>query len=170
MLSSYIIYDKFKENDNKNEYNIEDEKITLVDNISLDYVDIYLTSDGISYIAPINEEKINNLKIGDNLKERLNTLYTRAFYYDIFINNYKLKGFIVKLDSKIQKIKKVELEENIYIIFIKENGTVGLFNYDEYYNLLYTKVEDNYKNLKNVLDIKENKIIYLDGSKETFNL
>ena len=41
--------------------------------------------------------------------------------------------------------------------------------YLEYYDLLITKVEDNYQNIKDVKDIKNNKIIYLDGSSETIN-
>ena len=57
-----------------------------------------------------------------------------------------------------------------YIIFLKDNNTIGLFNTEEYYDLLYTEVTDNYHNLKNVLDIKDNKIIYLDGSKEDFKI
>ena len=52
----------------------------------------------------------------------------------------------------------------IYIVFIKENNKIGVFNYDEYYNLLYTKVEDNYNDLENIKDVENNKIIYLDGS------
>ena len=165
-LIGYIIFDKYQ----NDEDNIQEETITLVDNINLDYVDIYLTSDGIAYIKPINNEEINNLKVNNNLKERLNTLYDRAFYFDIYIDNYKLKGFKVKLDSDIEKIRKVEIDNNYYVVFIKDNNTIGLFNYLEYYDLLYTKVEDNYNDLKNVLDLKNNKIIYLDGSSEAFEL
>ncbi|MBQ8902583.1 MAG: hypothetical protein IJY87_05970 [Bacilli bacterium] len=165
-LIGYIIFDKYQ----NDEDNIQEETITLVDNINLDYVDIYLTSDGIAYIKPINNEEINNLKVNNNLKDRLNTLYDRAFYFDIYIDNYKLKGFKIKLDSDIEKIRKVEIDNNYYVVFIKDNNTIGLFNYLEYYDLLYTKVEDNYNDLNNVLDIKNNKIIYLDGSRETFEL
>lgn len=165
-LIGYIIFDKYQ----NDEDNIQEETITLVDNIKLDYVDIYLTSDGIAYIKPINNEEINNLKVNNNLKDRLNTLYDRAFYFDIYIDNYKLKGFKVKLDSDIEKIRKVEIDNNYYVVFIKDNNTIGLFNYLEYYDLLYTKVEDNYNDLKNILDLKNNKIIYLDGSSEAFEL
>lgn len=161
-LIGYIIFDKYQ----NDEDNIQEEIITLVDNINLDYVDIYLTSDGIAYIKPINNEEINNLKVNNNLKDRLNTLYDRAFYFDIYINNNKLKGFKVKLDSDIVKIKKVIIDDLTYIAFIKENNTLGLFNYGEYYDLLYTNVIDNYNSYQNIKDIKDNKIIYLDGSEE----
>ena len=169
LLLGYIIYSKFFESKNHENINNNNyEEVTLLDTISSDYLDIYLTSDGISYLSPINEEDIDKLEIGKNLKERLKTLYTRGFYYDIFINNYKLKGFRIELNEKIEKIRKIEVEENTYIIFIKENDTIGVFNYDEYYNLLNTKVEDNYNDLKNVLDVENNKIKYLDGSLKEF--
>ena len=58
----------------------------------------------------------------------------------------------------------------LQIIFIKENNTIGLLNYEEYYDLLNTKVIDNYNNISNVLDIDNNKIIYLDGSSEYFKI
>jgi len=168
ILLSYIVYDKFIEIDNVSKK--EDDEITLIDSIKLPYVDIYLTSDGLAYLEPLNKEKINNLDGGNNLKSRLTTLYDRAFYFDIYIDNNKLKAFKIKLDDDIIKIRKIELEDNIYIIFIKENNTIGVFNYDEYYNLLYTSVIDNYDNLKNIKDVKNNKFIYLDGSSEEFKL
>lgn len=165
LLISYIVYDNIINNQKENN-KILDEEITLLDNISLTYVDIYLTSDGLAYLEPLNKEETENIDGGKNLKERLTTLYNRAFYFDIYIGNNKLKGFKVKLDDDISKIRKLEIDDNIYIIFIKDNNTIGLFNYDEYYNLLYTDVIDNYNNLKNIKDIKNNKIIYLDGSSE----
>ena len=165
LLLSFIIYDKFlKKEINKK----EEQEITLKDTINLDYVNIYLLSDGISYIAPLNKEEIENLKIDKNLADRLNTLYERSFYYDIYLNNTKLRGFRIKLDSNIKEMKKIVVNDLTYIVFLKENNTVGLFNYEDYYDLLYTDVLDNYNNLKNVQDIKDNKVIYLDGSKEEF--
>lgn len=169
ILVGYIIFDKIAIVTN-NEKIEEEETITLIDSISLSYVDIYLTSDGNAYIVPLTSEEIETLSGGNNLKERLSTLYERAFYYDIYITNNKLKGFKVNVDDDVTKIRKVEIEEYIYIIFIKENHTIGLFNYDEYYNLLYTNVSDNYNDYKNIQDIKDNKIIYLDGSKDNFEL
>ena len=165
ILLSYIVYDKtfIKEEVNKKE-----EEITLVDSLSLDYLDVYLTSDGVAYLEPLNNEEISNINGGKNLKERLTTLYDRAFYYDIYIGSNKLKAFKVKLDDDIIKIRKIEKDDNFYIIFIKENNTIGVINYEEYYNLLYTNVTDNYNNIKNVADIKDNKIIYLDGNSEEF--
>lgn len=168
-LVSFIIYDKVNESKNYQNSNKE-ENISIIDSISLDYVTIYLLSDGSSYIAPISEEEINELNISNNLKDRLNTLYLRAFYQDIYINNYKLKAFIVNLDDKIRSISKIELDKNTYIAFIKENNTVAIFNYMEYYDLLYTDVVDNYNNLENVLNIENNQIIYLNGSKKDFQI
>ncbi|MBE6156245.1 MAG: hypothetical protein E7161_00660 [Firmicutes bacterium] len=168
LLVGYIIYDKRSENKQVN--NDLEEMITIVDSITLDYVDIHLSSEGLGYIIPISKEEISNLNVGNNLKERLITLYNRSFYYDIFINNNKLKGFRVKLDDDIIKIKKLEIDDNIYIIFIKENNTIGLFNYEEYYNLLSTNIIDNYNNYKNIKDISDNKIIYLDGSIDDFKV
>jgi len=169
ILSGYIIYNQLGETKQRENNDLE-EKITLIDIISLDYVDIYLTSDGNSYIIPLNKEEIKSLDGGANLKERLNTLYERAFYFDIYINNNKLKGFKVILDDDITKIRKLEIDGNSYVIFIKGNNKIGVFNYAEYYNLLYTKVEDNYNNLENVKDIEDNKIIYLNGRSEEFKL
>ena len=71
LLVSYIIYDKYKDNnDSSYESNIE-----IVDTIELEYVNIYLTSDGLCYIVPINKDKISKLDKGKNLIDRLNTLY-----------------------------------------------------------------------------------------------
>lgn len=158
ILVSYIVYDKVSDKSMPKE-----ESIYIKDSIELEYAKIYLLSNGISYIEPINDEKIDNLNVHNNLKERLKTLYLRAFYQDIYIGNYKLKAFKVSLDDEIRSIHKIELEDNTYIVFVKENNTIGLFNYLEYYDLLYTDVVDNYKNIKNVLEVQENKIIYLDG-------
>lgn len=169
ILIGYILYDKFQD-DSSRSNNLEDNKVSIIDKINLDYTNIYLANDGYAYISPLSSEEIEKLEVGSSLKERLSTLYERAFYFDIYINNYKLKGFKVKLDSDIKKISKVIIKDNIYIVFIKENSTLGLFNYQEYYDLLYTKVIDNYNEYQNVKDIKDNKIIYLDGNKEDFKL
>ena len=163
-LTSYIIYDKLTISKNNNVNSKE--HITLVDTIKLDYVNIYLLSNGVSYIAPINEEEINELNINNNLKDRLSTLYLRAFYQDIYINNFKLKGFKIILDDEIKSIKRIDVDNNSYVVFIKENNTIGLFNYLDYIDYLNTDVIDNYNNINNVLDIKNNKLIYLDGSEK----
>lgn len=168
LLVSYIIYDKL--NVNKNITNLKEDEVKIIDEIELDYVHMYLSNEGYAYIVPLNEEEINDLEDGKNLKERLTTLYERAFYFDVYVNNYKIKGFRIKLDSDITKIRKIEINDIIYVAFIKENNTIGLFNYEDYYNLLNTEVIDNFNNLKNILDIEENTIIYLDGSKKLFNL
>jgi len=165
-LVTYIVYDNVEINSKES----EKEEIVIKESISLPYVDIYLLSDNTSYIIPIKEEVINTLEVGKNLKERLKNLYLNSTYFDIFINNYKLKGYKVNLDAKIKDIEKVIIDENIYIVFLKDNNTIGLFNYDEYFNFLNTKVMDNYNNLKDVLKIQDNKIIYLDGSTKELEL
>lgn len=169
VLLGYIIFDKVKSYDDSDKVS-EKGSIQVIDNITLPYVSIYLTSDGNSYIVPLTNEEVDDIAGGNNLKERLNTLYERSFYYDVYINNNKLKGFRVNIDEDIIKIRKIKIDDLYYIIFIKENNTIGLFNYDEYYNLLYTNVEDNYNDYKNIKDIEDNKIIYLDGSKNDFEL
>ncbi len=168
ILLGYIAYDKLYI-PSKNKKVIQEDYVEVLDTINLEYASIYLTSDGLSYISPISSEEIEKLKVNNNLKDRLNNLYIRALYYDIFINNYKLKGYRVKLDDKINKIVKIVTDTNTYVIFLKDNNTIGVFDYLEYYDLLNTKVEDNYQNIKDVKDIKNNKIIYLDGSSETIN-
>ena len=165
ILGSFIVYDKVikKELDTKKEA-----EITLKDTIKFDYVTIYLLSDGIAYLTPLNKEEVKNLKLDKNLTDRLNTLYDRSFYYDIYLNNQKLRAFRIKLDSNIIKMKQIEAGNLTYIVFLKENNTVGLFSYEDYIDLLYTDAVDNYNNLKNVADVKDNEVIYLDGSKEEF--
>lgn len=46
---------------------------------------------------------------------------------------------------------------------------ICLFNYEEYYDLLNTNFVDNYQDLNNVLEIKNNKVIRLDGSSEVID-
>ncbi len=167
ILIGYIIFDHFYKEKNLSK---EEEEVKLTEEINLDYANIYLLSDGLAYLEPYNKERIGSLSVDKNLKDRLNTLYERSFYYDIYLNGYKLRAFRIKLDDKIKSIKKINLDDEEYIIFLKDNNTIGLFNTEEYYDLLYTDVIDNYHNLKNVLDIKDNKIIYLDGSKEEFKI
>lgn len=160
-LLSYIVYDKLK--DFKKVTN-KDEEVTLKNKIELDYVNFYLLSNGSAYIIPLNVEEINKLNVNNNLKDRLKTLYYRSFYYDIYVDNYKIKGFKISLDDEIRNIYRVENENNSYIVFVKENNTIGLFDYLDYYDNLNTLVIDNYNNIKDVLEIKNNKIVYLDGS------
>lgn len=170
LLLGYIIYDKAIENKPVKNNGLLEENITIIDSISLPYVNIFLTNEGLSYIVPLNKEEISNLDAGNNLKDRLETLYERTFYYDIYINNNKLKGYRVKLDKDITKLRKIVIDDITYIVFIKENNTIGLFNYDDYYNLLKTNVIDNFGRYKNIKDIINNKVIYLDGSKEDFKV
>ena len=167
LLSSYIIYDKFIKDDYVYRGNIEVDNIEIKEKIKLDYLDIYLYSDGISYIVPINKDKIKKLD-KNNLKDRLTTLYEKGIYYDIRIDNHKLKGYRIKLDSKITSLRKIETDETVYIVFLKDNNRIGVFNYSDYHNLMYTDAIDNYNDYENVSEIKNNMIIYLDGSKEEF--
>ncbi len=171
ILGGYIVYDKFFQNKDTNLGTNEfSNQINVLDEIKLDYLNIYLTDEGYAYLVPIIPTEIDKLDIGNNFKERLNTLYNRAFYYDIYINNFKLKGFRIKLDQDIIKIRKIETANNIYIVFIKANNTLGILNYKEYYDLLYTNVTDNYNDLKNVIDVKDNKLIYLDGTEANLQI
>lgn len=160
-LVSYIVYDKLSDN---KEVSNEEEEVTLKEKIELEYMSVYLLSDGSSYIIPLKEEEIDNLSVNNNLKDRLKTIYLRAFYYDIYVDNYKIKGFKVTLDNEIRDIYKIVIDNNSYIIFVKEDNTIGLLDYMDYYDNLNTEVLDNYKNIKDVLEIKNNKLIYLDGS------
>lgn len=160
-LVSYIVYDKLSDN---KKVSSKEEEVTLKEKIELDYMSVYLLSDGSSYIIPLNEEEIDNLSVNNNLKDRLKTLYLRAFYYDIYVDNYKIKGFKVTLDNEVKNIYKIVIDNNSYIVFVKEDNTIGLLDYMDYYDNLNTLVLDNYKNIKDVLEVKNNKLIYLDGS------
>ena len=100
ILLSFIVYDKVikKELNSKKE-----EEITLKDTINLDYATMYLLSDGTAYLTPLNKEEVKDLNLDKNLTDRLNTLYDRSFYYDIYLNNQKLRAFRIKLDSNIKE-------------------------------------------------------------------
>ena len=166
ILGSYIIYDKV--HDNKKTINELNEEVTIKEEINLEYVNIYLATDGLAYIVPLKDEEIEDIKIEKNLKENLKTLYNRSFFYDLYVDNQKIRGFRVKLTSKINNIINVKNQNNEYVLFLKEDNSVGLFNYANYYENLDTSVYDNY--FKNVKEIKNNKIIYLDGKEETFTV
>ena len=64
----------------------------------------------------------------------------------------------------VEKIYNVVVNEKSYIIFLKENNKIALFDYDSYYNLMYTEVMDNYNNVENVLKIENDNLYYLDNS------
>lgn len=170
VLVSYIIFDKLKNNYSKEQKDPKDEIVKITDTIKLDYVKIMLASDGTSYIVPLNNEEINKIQNKKNLQDRLKELYIRAFYYDIFVDNNKLKGFRTNVDDKIKSIRKIIINSQVYIVFIKENNKIALFNYEDYLDNFNTIVIDNYNDYQNVSDIKDNKLIYLDGSSDTFRL
>ncbi len=162
-LIVYILYDKgIIFNNTKDIISIQN---NLIDEIELDYMSVELYSDGNSYIKVLSKEEINNLDLNSSLKERLIKLYDKALLLEPQVD-FQLKGYKIKVDDKISKIRKYETEDNIYIIFIKENGYFGVLNYTDYYDLLSTEVLDNYKNIKNVVDLKDGKIYYQDGSNE----
>lgn len=138
--------------------------ILIEDKINLEYVSIYLLNDGTSLIVPINKEAINKLDIGNNLKDRLVSLYNNATLENI-TSNEKEKIYKIKLSSGIKKLYKIEVDNNIYIVLLKEDNTIGLFDYDSYYNLMYTDVKDNYNNLTNVLKVEDNYLYYIDNTK-----
>ena len=64
----------------------------------------------------------------------------------------------------VEKIYNVVVNDKSYIIFLKENNKIALFDYDSYYNLMYTEVMDNYNNIENVLKIENDNLYYLDNS------
>ena len=162
LLSGYIVYTRYI----KEDFNYHQSKMILKidDEIKFDYLEFILLNNGECYLKPINIEEIDKLNLKDNLKERLTKLYEDAEYFDIYLNDNKLKGYKINIADKIKKITKID--DNV--IILKENGTIALFNYDEYYNLMYIDVIDNYNNYQDVLDIKDKEIIYLDGSKKEF--
>ena len=169
LLVGFIIYERIPQ---KEEIELDEntEEIKLVSQINLDYLDIYLTSDGLAYLVPLKKEEINELNVGKNLKDRLNILYDKGFFLDVYVDNYQIKGFKVSLDDKITKMNKIELYDNSYIVFLKENHTLGMFDYQKYLDDLNTLVVDNYNDYKNISDIKENDVIYLDGAKEKIKI
>ncbi len=169
ILASYICYDKlFSKKDNLEES--KNEGVIVTDYINLDYANIFLTNEGYAYIMPINTEEISKLDVSTKIKENLNTLFKRAFIYDFYVNGEKFKGFRIKLDESITKIKKLEIDNFIYIILIKEDNTVGLFDYSKYYNDLEINAIDNYNNYEHVSNIEDNLIVYTNGVKEKFEL
>lgn len=159
-LLIYILVNK-----NENKENDRELVVNLIDKIELEYLSVYLYSDGQVYLVPISKEKILELKDGNNLKERLRELYNNAEYSDFL----KKKIYKLEINGNVEKIRKIELENNIYIIFIKDNHKLSIFNYENYYDLLSLKVEE-YDNYKDVLDIVNDEIIYLDNEKEKFLL
>lgn len=163
LLSSYIICNRYYINNN--DYKTTPSSIIRIeDKINLEYVSIYLLNDGSSLIVPINESAIDNLDVGSNLKDRLLKLYNNASLEDITTYE-KEKVYKINLSSDINKIYKVEIDNNIYILFLKDDNTIGLFDYDSYYNLMYIDVKDNYNNINNVLKIEDEYLYYLDNSK-----
>lgn len=141
------------------------EELTIKNSISLEYMDIIHLSNGASYLIPINTEKIDALDIGANFKDRLYKLYNDSKEFDIDIKDYKVRGYEVKLNDVIKNIYSIKKNDNSLIIFLKNDNTIGVFNYENYYNLMYTDVKDNYNNIENVLKIENNELYYLDGTK-----
>ena len=162
-------YNYFKGQKQVNNTTPKDKTIEISATLSLPYVDIYLFDNGKSYIVPIDTYKISKLDGGNNLKDRLKTLYNDSSRLDIKINDESVKGYKVNVDDKIEKIYNVNIEEKSYIIFLKENDKIALFDYDSYYNLMYTEVLDNYNNVVDVLKIEDDNLIYLDGTSVKLN-
>lgn len=138
--------------------------IEIVSSLHLPYVDIYLYDNGKSYLIPITNDEIAKLDGGNNLKDRLTTLYNDSLNLEVKIEDKKVKGYEVKVDDKIENIYNVTINDKSYIIFLKENDKIALFDYDSYYNLMYTNVLDNYNNIIDVLKIEDDNLIYLDGT------
>lgn len=142
----------------------KDKIVKVSSTLLLPYVNVYLYSDGKAYLIPLNEEEISKLDGGNNLKDRLKTLYNDSNNLNIKINDKKVKGYEVKVDDKIEKIYSVTVKDKSYIIFLKENDKIALFDYDSYYNLMYIDVLDNYNNVIDVLKIEDDNLVYLDGT------
>ncbi len=163
LFTGYILANKYYKI--VNEYKTSPiNNITIEDKISLEYVSIYLLSDGTSLIVPINKEAIEKLDVGNNLKDRLISLYNDATLLSI-TPNLEEKAYKVEVNSNIKKLYKVEVDNNVYIIFLKNDNTIGVFDYDSYYNLMYVFVKDNYNNLVDVLKIEDNYLYYIDNTK-----
>ncbi len=159
LLASYLVYIKFIKDNYV--YHTSSTIPKVVNKIKYDYLDIVLFDNNEAYLMPISKDKIKKLKLKDNLTNRLNTLYDNSNYYDIYIDDNKVKGYKVDNVINIYKIDDI-------IIFIKKDNTISILNYEDYYNLMYTTLIDNYNDYKDVKSIKDNNIIYLDGSKEEF--
>lgn len=165
IIGGYLINDFFV----KEEYRIverypKEENISMLSKINLDYLDIYLYSNGDAYLIPITDEKISKLDSGDNLKDRLNTLASKAESFNSPVDDSLLKGFKVVTNSKIESMYEYTKDGNIYIIFLKLDNTIAVFNYENYYNLMYIESKDNYNNISDVLKIEEDIIYFLDGT------
>ena len=57
---------------------VDMDAIKVINEINLPYVNIYLYSDGKAYLVPIDEDEISKLESGNNLKDRLTTLYNKV--------------------------------------------------------------------------------------------
>lgn len=144
ILIGYIIFLHSKNNevnDNKEFENANE----IIEVINLDYLSIYLTKEGIVYLVPIDLDEISKLNVSKTRANNLTTLYNRAFIYNVYVNGKNLKGFRIKLDDEIIDMKNID---NKYVSFIKKNHTIGLFDYEKYYNELITSVIDNYNDEK----------------------
>ena len=166
-LGSYIIYDYFKD---KPEEIKKGDETKIIDKLNLEYLRVYLTNDKRCFLIPFNKEEISNLNTNKNLQDRLNLLYDRASYFKIYDDGYEIKGYEVKVDSKIKKVYAMEQDQNTYVIFLKENNKIAILDMEKYIDDLDTEVIDNYNDYKDVLEIKDNNLIYLDGSKEVIKI
>ena len=166
-LASFIIYDHFKD---KPEEIKKSEETKIVDKLNLEYLNVYLTNDNRCFLIPFNKEEINNLKTNKNLQDRLNLLYDKASYFKIYDNGYEIKGYEVKVDSKINKIYAFTKDNNTYVIFLKENNKIAILDTEKYIDDLDTEVIDNYNDYKDVLEIQDDNLIYLDGSNEVIKI
>lgn len=164
LFGSYKFVSYFHPSENELNTIVDKDAIKIDNEINLPYVNIYLYSNGKAYLVPITKKEIEKLEDGNNLKERLTTLYNNSSKLDIEINNKEVKGYNVNLDDKIEKIYNVVVDDKSYIIFLKDNNKIALFDYDSYYNLMYTEVMDNYNNLENVLKIENDNLYYLDNT------
>ena len=68
----------------------KDKTIEVISSLHLPYVDIYLYDNGKSYLIPIADKEIDKLDAGNNLKDRLKTLYNDSSTLNIKIKDIKV--------------------------------------------------------------------------------
>ena len=98
---------------------VDMDAIKVINEINLPYVNIYLYSDGKAYLVPIDKDEISKLESGNNLKDRLTTLYNNSTTLDKKYDNVDIKGYNVNLDDLVEKIYNVVVNEKSYIIFFR---------------------------------------------------
>ena len=105
---------------------VDMDAIKVINEINLPYVNIYLYSDGKAYLVPIDKDEISKLESGNNLKDRLTTLYNNSTTLDKKYDNRDIKGYNVNLDDLVEKIEK--FLNGVKLKFNKENGVYRIYS------------------------------------------